>query len=238
MHVGLFDVGKIASLQQAADRLVSVFAHRMELSNLSRVLDIGCGTCGPAVQIANTYGCQVVGVTISRSQAARAAQRIVGVNRPQRVFVLLANAEERIFPSASFTSAMAIESLCHMNRAIVFHEVYRVLVPSGGFTFCDWYVKSALSRVEVELLERAVQMRVITLDNYRELCLTTGFRQVCVTDWSSDVLPTYAFWRRDEGKQSGLPPTYLEEAARDNNALLDLLSTKLGYACINCTKPL
>ena len=67
------------TLEEAQRRKVDLVARKLNLSNETRLLDVGCGWGTMALHAASTYGARAVGVTLSREQqryateAARAA---------------------------------------------------------------------------------------------------------------------------------------------------------------------
>jgi len=62
-----------ATLDQAQEAKLDLVARKLELLPGMRVLDIGCGWGGAARFLAERYGVEVVGVTVSREQARFAA---------------------------------------------------------------------------------------------------------------------------------------------------------------------
>ena len=63
------------SLEEAQRRKVDLVARKLNLSSETRLLDVGCGWGTMALHAATTYGARVVGVTLSKPQAAYATQR-------------------------------------------------------------------------------------------------------------------------------------------------------------------
>ncbi|MEL6903410.1 MAG: class I SAM-dependent methyltransferase, partial [Cyanobacteria bacterium J06606_4] len=87
----------------AFDRAVSElypFIHRG-----GRVYDIGCGWGGPALQLRTERGCQVEGITISKTQAQYCAAQGLQVRH--------GNVEETL-PPGYFDCMIMMESLCHV----------------------------------------------------------------------------------------------------------------------------
>ncbi|HKJ85193.1 MAG TPA: cyclopropane fatty acyl phospholipid synthase, partial [Spirochaetia bacterium] len=63
------------TLEQAQEAKLELVARKLLLQPGMRVLDIGCGWGGAARFLAERYGCEVVGVTVSRQQVEHARQR-------------------------------------------------------------------------------------------------------------------------------------------------------------------
>jgi cyclopropane-fatty-acyl-phospholipid synthase len=62
------------TLDEAQEAKIDLAARKLGLEAGMRVLDIGCGWGGAARFMAERYGCEVVGVTVSREQVAYAEQ--------------------------------------------------------------------------------------------------------------------------------------------------------------------
>ena len=67
------------TLDAAQEAKLALIANKLELEAGMRVLDIGCGWGGAAEFFAEKLGCQMVGVTVSREQAALARERCAGL---------------------------------------------------------------------------------------------------------------------------------------------------------------
>jgi cyclopropane-fatty-acyl-phospholipid synthase len=71
--------GTAPDLATAQDAKLALIAAKLRLEPGMRVLDIGCGWGGAAQFFAERHGCEVVGVTVSREQAALARERCAGL---------------------------------------------------------------------------------------------------------------------------------------------------------------
>jgi cyclopropane-fatty-acyl-phospholipid synthase len=67
------------TLDAAQEAKLFLIANKLELEAGMRVLDIGCGWGGAAQFFAEKLGCEMVGVTVSREQAALARERCAGL---------------------------------------------------------------------------------------------------------------------------------------------------------------
>lgn len=63
------------TLEQAQEAKLDLVCRKLHLEPGMHVLDIGCGWGGAALHAAQRYGVKVTGVTVSKNQAAAAAQR-------------------------------------------------------------------------------------------------------------------------------------------------------------------
>lgn len=68
-----------ATLDEAQERKLDLVCRKLGLAAGQRVLDIGCGWGGFAGFAAERYGVSVVGITVSKEQAAAAAERLRGL---------------------------------------------------------------------------------------------------------------------------------------------------------------
>ncbi len=70
---------RAADLEQAQEHKLELIGRKLELRPGERLLDVGCGWGGLAEYAARRFGCQVVGATVSKEQAALARERCAGL---------------------------------------------------------------------------------------------------------------------------------------------------------------
>ena len=70
---------RAATLEQAQEHKLELIGRKLELHAGERLLDVGCGWGGLAEYAARHFGCQVVGATVSKEQAALARERCAGL---------------------------------------------------------------------------------------------------------------------------------------------------------------
>lgn len=113
-------------------------AARMELTPESQVLDIGSGLGGPARTLAETYGCQVTGIDLTRSfcDAATELSRWVGLS--DKVRFVHGDATDLPFAPASVDAAMTIHAAMNIpNKDALYAGARRVLKPGRVFAVYD-----------------------------------------------------------------------------------------------------
>jgi cyclopropane fatty-acyl-phospholipid synthase-like methyltransferase len=98
-----------------------------------RILDAGCGVCGPAMAIARAYpDVTIEGVTISEVQARMGRELIAAAGLADRVRVHLADFHHLPFPDGWFDIVVYFESTGYSpDRFALYRETARVLRDSG-----------------------------------------------------------------------------------------------------------
>jgi SAM-dependent methyltransferase len=113
--------------------------HRLKLSPSSRLIDLGCGPCGPLTFIVASVRCPGTGVELSPSalQVGRARAASLGIDTLLSVQVADLN-EPLPFEPDSFDAAMSLDVVLHLHdRLKFFNEVAKLLSPGGRFLFTD-----------------------------------------------------------------------------------------------------
>ncbi|MBX7133741.1 MAG: class I SAM-dependent methyltransferase [Fimbriimonadaceae bacterium] len=120
------------------------------------VLDMGCGTGGPAIALAQAVdGVEVIGLTISSQQAESTKQHVVSTGGSPRVTILMADYHNCPIADESVDRIVFFESLGYaVDIASVLREAYRCL-RKGGEVYIKDVVRKPDSLSTAEILELA-----------------------------------------------------------------------------------
>ncbi len=115
------------------------FHEMLELTSESEILEVACGSGGPALFTAQTIGCRVTGVDINENAIAHANRLAVRRGLDTSVRFQRVDASRPLpFPPDSFTTIVCIDSINHLpDRWKVLAEWYRLLRPGGRVLFTD-----------------------------------------------------------------------------------------------------
>src|ERR1700691_1963527 len=111
----------------------------LALERDSYVLEIGCGSGGYALHLAEKVGCRILGLDLNESGIRNANQLaqsrgLASLARFQQVDA----SKDLPFDEDTFDAAFSNDVLCHIpGRHGVLAEIFRVLKPGGRFLFTD-----------------------------------------------------------------------------------------------------
>ena len=130
----------------AKEDLVHALVHWSGLDGLppgSRILDVGCGIGGSARILARDYGFNVLGISISPAQIAR-AQTLTPPDLEERCRFAVMDALALNLADASFDGVWSVEAAPHMpDKQRYADELLRVLRPGGLLAVADWNQRDA-----------------------------------------------------------------------------------------------
>ncbi len=166
-------------------------ADRLGLGATSRLLDLGCGPCGPLTFLISQFGCAGVGLELSPTAIdighARAAE--LGI---QALFAAeVADLNEALpVGLGSFDSALAVDVVLHIrDRQTLFREVARMLRRGGRFLLTDaGIVTGAVSNEEVRLRSLHGFTQFVPKGWNEQLLEATGLRLIETEDRTASVV--------------------------------------------------
>ena len=153
-----------------------------------RVLDIGCGTGGPAFILARTYGANVVGTDLEPHLIEIAKERAAKLALVEKIDFRVVEPGPLSFPDSSFDCVVSSGAFTQIEDKLgMFKEVHRVLKLGGVFSCYDWmksegeYSDDMLYWFKVEELTYAME----TPERQEKILTEAGFVDVAITDASN-----------------------------------------------------
>ena len=196
IHLGYYKItNKNYDFRRAKIDFVHELVHWSGLDKLprgSRILDVGCGIGGSSRILANDYGFDVVGISISSAQINRANQ-LTSKNINCRFEVM--DALDLQFEQGSFDGVWSVEAGPHMpNKQLYADQMLRVLRPGGVLAVADWnrrdYSSSPLTKFEKlilrQLLNQWAHPEFSSINSFQNNLLESPFNggAVEVDDWT------------------------------------------------------
>lgn len=202
LHYGVFDTGS-ETLPAATAALTQRMVDAAEFTAGQRVLDVGCGTGGPACTLVEDHGVEVLGITPSAVGVEAATTRAKARGLAAATFESRDGTNNGL-PDQSFDRVWVLESSHLMPaRDSLIAECARVLRPGGRLVLCDIIRHRDLPFEEVR--ERRHDLAVLrkafgpanmeSLDFYADAARDHGLVVDRRLDLTSATLPTFDRWR-------------------------------------------
>jgi len=137
--------------------LLNYIIEAAELWDGVRILDAGCGICGPAIFFAQKRNLTVEALTISAVQVAEALQRIQALDLEKRITVREGDFHNlaTIYDADSFDRILFLETICHArDYRTVLEQAMKILKPGGLLYIKDFYCQDFRSKpdlIEIQL---------------------------------------------------------------------------------------
>lgn len=127
------------NFRQATARHEHYLAHKMNLQEGMKVLDVGCGVGGPAREICRFANCSIVGLNNNDYQIERARHYSRKYNMEDKLSYVKGDFMQMDLEDSTFDAVYAIEATVHAPVLEgVYSEIYRVLKPGGVFGVYEW----------------------------------------------------------------------------------------------------
>lgn len=127
------------AFRQATARHEHFLAHKMNITEDMKVLDVGCGVGGPGREICRFTDCSIVGLNNNDYQIERANHYAQKYKLDDKLSYVKGDFMQMDFEPESFDAVYAIEATVHAPVLEgVYSEIYKVLKPGGCFGVYEW----------------------------------------------------------------------------------------------------
>ncbi len=149
------------------------------------VLDIGCGTGGPAIVLARDMGARVTAVDIEAQVLDRARRHAAEAGVAGQIDFRLVKPGPLPFADASFDLIFSKDALIHVpDKQALYHDVLRLLRPGGRFAASDWLCSEAAMDDPSfqEFIKDEMDFAMATVAETMAAMRKAGFADVSATD--------------------------------------------------------
>ena len=202
IHLGFYPPKNKIDFREAKVQFVHELVSWSGLDKLprgSRVLDVGCGIGGSSRILANYYGFNVTGITISPAQVKR-AKELTPYECKCNFKVM--DALDLKFEDGAFDGVWSVEAGAHMNNKTKFaDQMLRTLRPGGYLALADWNSRdlqtqppSMLEKIILkQLLEQWVHPKFISIKDFSSILRKNknSSGQVISDNWNSFTNPSW-----------------------------------------------
>ena len=202
IHLGFYPPNKKMDFRGAKVQFVHELVSWSGLDKLpkgSRILDVGCGIGGSSRILANYYGFNVTGITISPEQVRRAIEL---TPKDCKCNFKVMDALDLKFEDGEFDGIWSVEAGAHMNNKTKFaDQMLRTLRPGGYLALADWnsrdltkHPPSIIEKIILkQLLEQWVHPNFICISDFSNILINNknSSGQVIFENWNTFTNPSW-----------------------------------------------
>jgi 2-polyprenyl-3-methyl-5-hydroxy-6-metoxy-1,4-benzoquinol methylase len=166
------------------------FLGLLELSPGKRLLDVACGSGGPALRIATKTGCSLVGIDMHEDAVSTANSLAAQDGLSGRAEFRVANGAEPLpFADTFFDAITCIDAINHLpDRPRVLSDWARLLKPGGRLLFTDPItVTGPLTNEEIAVRGSIGFFLFVPLDYDRTVIADCGLRLLVCEDVTANM---------------------------------------------------
>lgn len=175
----------------------------LELGPDDHVLDVACGSGGPALFLSETLGVSVTGVDVNPSAIATADRLAAERGLTDRARFVEGDAGRRLpFDDGAFDAIVCIDAINHLlDRAEVFGDWHRLLRPGGRLLFTDPILVTGMLTDKEIAVRASIGRFAFSLPDVDERDLAAaGFRILRHEDVTENVALVAGRWGESRGR--------------------------------------
>jgi ubiquinone/menaquinone biosynthesis C-methylase UbiE len=170
------------------NNLISLLDYQFNAAGFQKddkLLDAGCGICGPAIHFAKTNDVSIDAISISEKQIEQSKKEVAENGLNDKVNPVLGDYHKlsSIFRKDEYNGVYFLESFGHSpNKERLINEVWEVLKPGGICYIKDLFLKEAIIpeheakiNYEVERINQAYQYYIAELYEVLKMIRKKGF---------------------------------------------------------------
>jgi cyclopropane fatty-acyl-phospholipid synthase-like methyltransferase len=196
------DIGQLSWLTASEQ---DMFLSWLHLSPGKLLLDVACGSGGPALRIVAKTGCSLVGIDLHEQAISNANSLAAQHNLKNRTEFRVVNASEALpFPDAHFDAITCVDAINHIsNRLSLIAQWARLLKSGGRLLFTDpTTVTGPLTNEEIAVRGSAGSMLFVPKDYDKDVIAQSGLRLLECRDVTSNMAEVAAKRRAAREKRS------------------------------------
>jgi SAM-dependent methyltransferase len=173
------------------------FGAQLRLGPASRVLEVACGSGGPALHLSHTTGCAIIGVDLHEDGVAQASRMAGEAGLTDQAQFRRADAAEPLpFDDGAFDAVLCVDAINHLpDRARVLADWTRLLAPGGRMLFTDPItVTGPLSSEEIAIRASIGFFLFVPPGEDERLVREAGLRPLAVEDATENMAAVAERW--------------------------------------------
>ncbi len=170
----------------------------------SFVLEVGCGSGGYALHLAEIAGCRLIGLDINERGVRTANQLALARGLASQVRFEQCDASKRLpFDGNTFDAVFSNDVLCHVpGRPGVLVEIFRVLKPGGQILFSDALVIGGMVSNEEIATRSSIGYYVYSPPGENERLMERAeFRHIRIKDTTENAARIAKQWHHARAKR-------------------------------------
>jgi len=164
---------------------------RLDLNASSRLLDLGCGPCGPLVFAVRASGCRGIGLDTSVNALVSGNARAAAFGVQERVELLAADLNLPLpFSTGCVDAIISLDVVLHLrDRKSFMDEAARLVAPAGKLLFTDaGVITGPVSNEERSQRSATGYAQFVPPGFNEEMLDAAGFRLIAREDRTASVL--------------------------------------------------